>query len=810
MTNRIPHRDRLIATAEQAFAERRFVRIGAPRGSGGDELAQQILAHAGEDGSLTLMENIETLELTAARERVAKARALAAKGRKVILTSSLPLTPLFADARIAGEMTEVGLEALALDEEEARHFLGADLEGCFSSAEYHGLLQRTEGWLGAWQLIRLLLQEGGAPGELARRFDGRNRDLVAFFDHQILPHMADDSTDLLLATAPLDRLSPTMCDMATDRSDSDAVLESAAAQCGFVMPVGNAQGEWRVHAMFRDYLRQRSRRSDEGHYQAVARKAASFALSRNDWLGAAKLYEEAGLTDLSVDVLREHGDELLTGRGEIAGFRQAVANLPLAADGAQPLALEMALSSLFSGNVAGSAALAEQAATRLGDEPIGEVHSRIAAIRICVSFGQEHFAQVREAARIWLAAGEQVDPQYRALVALAACSSCHALLDERGFVAMLAEARRALATATSAFLSTWCDLIDVMHGLRRGDLGKATERVEHAASTGVIRSTTDLLRAALAYERDDVPAASRLLLGSFDEGLRHSIVESSLFGWETAMQIAAIEQGNAAALAIARRAETLMALRHGERARRMIKLAHARILLRATAGHDAPALAVELRSLIEDETAQHMPPSFRQAAHLVLARFLVRYGNPRDAIALVQPVRNSAGTRGEVALWAEATIIYGGALARLDDYSRGSRLIWDAICRLAEQGFRRSIIDEAVLLAPIVDRLTHRASERPDHPVGGVIATLAAACGKSIPDTPAEAESMGTIRPSLTENERRVLRLVAAGLTNADIAGKMGVQLTTVKFHLSNIFAKFDVHSRTAAIAVANRLRMDL
>ena len=811
MSNRLIQRGRLISLTESAFSEGRFVRIGAPRGSGGDELVRQIVSHFADDPSLLLIENLESLDSSTAKQKIEEARAAAAAGQKVVLTSSLPLTNLFAEARVAGEVTEIGMDALALNEDEVRDFLGSELAECFSATELHGLLARTEGWIGSWQLVRLLLLEGSPPDELARQFDGWNKDLAAFFELQILAGMDSDAVDFLIATAPLPRLSSAICDLAADRADSEAALEKVAASCGFLVPEANGRYQWRVHAVFRDYLKYRARRDSEARYRTVARNAANFAASQNDWLNAAKLYEEAGLTDLSVDVLRKHGDELLAGRGEIAGFRQAVASLPLPADGPQPLALEMALSSLFSGNVAGSAALAEQAATRLGNEAIGEVHSRIAAIRICINFGLEHFNQVRDAAGAWLTSGQSVDPNYRALVALAASWSCHTLLDERGFVSMRSEARRALAATTSAFLSTWCDLIDSMHGLTRGDLGRAAELGNQAASTGVIRSTTNLLRATLAYERNDIATASHLLTGSLDEGLRHSIVESSLLGWETALRIAAIEHGMGAMLSTAHRAETLMALRHGERARRMIRLARARAILRSAAPHDGPALAIELRSLAEDEIARHLPPSFKQSAQLTLARFHVRYGDPRSAVTLVQPVRHSAGVRGDVAAWAEATMIYGGALARLDDPSRGSRMAWEAVSRLSELGFKRSIIDEALLLAPILEQLVHRAAERLDDPAAPVLNEIAALSGKIIQaDDPVNSLEMTGVRSSLTENEKRVLRLVANGLSNIRIAEKMGVKLTTVKFHLSNIFTKFDVHSRTAALAVASRLGIDL
>jgi DNA-binding CsgD family transcriptional regulator len=60
----------------------------------------------------------------------------------------------------------------------------------------------------------------------------------------------------------------------------------------------------------------------------------------------------------------------------------------------------------------------------------------------------------------------------------------------------------------------------------------------------------------------------------------------------------------------------------------------------------------------------------------------------------------------------------------------------------------------------------------------------------------------------LTPRELQVLRLVAAGKTNKAIAGKLSLSEKTIDRHLSNIFAKLDVPSRTAATAFAYQHRL--
>ncbi len=56
---------------------------------------------------------------------------------------------------------------------------------------------------------------------------------------------------------------------------------------------------------------------------------------------------------------------------------------------------------------------------------------------------------------------------------------------------------------------------------------------------------------------------------------------------------------------------------------------------------------------------------------------------------------------------------------------------------------------------------------------------------------------------NLTEREHEVLRLMADGLNNTEIAEKLIVSPSTVKYHIANIFTKLGVDNRVAAVSLA-------
>jgi DNA-binding NarL/FixJ family response regulator len=80
--------------------------------------------------------------------------------------------------------------------------------------------------------------------------------------------------------------------------------------------------------------------------------------------------------------------------------------------------------------------------------------------------------------------------------------------------------------------------------------------------------------------------------------------------------------------------------------------------------------------------------------------------------------------------------------------------------------------------------------------------------GNTLQTWPVPAISPPALVEPLSERELEVLRLVAEGLSNRQIAERLVVTRSTVKKHLEHIYSKLDAHSRTAASARARGYKL--
>jgi DNA-binding NarL/FixJ family response regulator len=76
---------------------------------------------------------------------------------------------------------------------------------------------------------------------------------------------------------------------------------------------------------------------------------------------------------------------------------------------------------------------------------------------------------------------------------------------------------------------------------------------------------------------------------------------------------------------------------------------------------------------------------------------------------------------------------------------------------------------------------------------------------RGIPPAVAATLAEHTPRIALTPRETEVISLISTGLTNAQIAGRIGRTEETVKVHVKNILRKLNAHDRTEAVTIAVR-----
>ena len=75
-------------------------------------------------------------------------------------------------------------------------------------------------------------------------------------------------------------------------------------------------------------------------------------------------------------------------------------------------------------------------------------------------------------------------------------------------------------------------------------------------------------------------------------------------------------------------------------------------------------------------------------------------------------------------------------------------------------------------------------------------------------DTEEEETAQHVAPPKLTDREMEVLKLVARGMNNRDIAKELFISENTVKNHVRNILEKLQIHSRMEAVMIAVRQKL--
>ena len=193
--------------------------------------------------------------------------------------------------------------------------------------------------------------------------------------------------------------------------------------------------------------------------------------------------------------------------------------------------------------------------------------------------------------------------------------------------------------------------------------------------------------------------------------------------------------------------------------------------------------------------------------NLAWSRVQILLGHPQEASTFISPALKSAKEHGLVFRVAELSIeqalIYQGlgnpsaALAELEEaleiaerygYVRVfdhspqlDRLLEQAVARNIHSRYAKQLLSSFIRM-PSIEKIVRTASSR--------------------------EKGSGALVEPLSEREVEVLRLLAGGLTPADVARRLVLSPNTLKAHTQNIYSKLDVHSRIEAINKARELEL--
>lgn len=116
-----------------------------------------------------------------------------------------------------------------------------------------------------------------------------------------------------------------------------------------------------------------------------------------------------------------------------------------------------------------------------------------------------------------------------------------------------------------------------------------------------------------------------------------------------------------------------------------------------------------------------------------------------------------------------------------------------------------SLIDALELLVAQA-RAYEKVLPRSDPTARAAVAALGELARQALNEAQDLAESLQPVQPGrhpFSPRELQVLRLAAQGMTNKEIAYRLGISERTIQFHMNSIFNKTGTDSRTEAVAMA-------
>jgi LuxR family transcriptional regulator, maltose regulon positive regulatory protein len=710
----------------------------------------------------------------------------------VIATRADPPLPL-AHFRGRGTLLEIDADDLRFTLDEAVSLL-KEMKGPELSPEDVGALNaRTEGWAVGLKMAALSLRRQRDVSGFIAAFTGSQRYIMDYLIEEVLRQQPGEVQDFLLQTSVLERLTAPLCDAVTGRTDSRAMLINLERANLFIVPLDESREWYRYEHLFTELLRHQLEISSgtkevSGWHQRASRwyrdnglpaDAIQHCLTAQDWERAMDLiYEES---------------ERRKKTGEMVTLLNWLKQLPLEILRTNiPLYLNYGAALLFTFQLDAAEAVYED----LESLPQLDEHTPgvIIACRALIATFHWDIPRAMALSKKALPLLSAVDIDVSSSLSL----NLGMVLWQKG---LFVEAEPLIKEAYEAGLKSgnyWIAgpaigmLGDILRV--RGQPQRAFEFDRQAlalTSESPAVATNHFYLATILYEWNDVEAATSHLEKAI-ELIRLwgvSAVQASMHWY---MMLASQARGNeAGGLKAMETIDQLLTNNNTPFAQACRVGYHLNWSL--ARGDIAQAVAWGDRAA---EFGDVLPVYLR----LLMVRLLIARGQkekvPEQLRKFYEGVK-AEYLSPEWQAWLIEARIYLALSASTPDEALTS--LAEALALARPQGLVRTFVDEGVLLAPLLREAISR----------GIEPEYAARLLNIIEAEHRRRTSGGGMPPSppthglLSERELEVLRLLAGGLSDRQIAENLFISLSTAKTHVRHILDKLDVRSRTQAIARA-------